>query len=200
MKKTFLILSLVLVAFQIGKTQKTFSISGQVISAINKKPLLDYEGVSVGIANDPKSVVNIDSIGKFKIQNLKEGVYKVVVLDIRHKSFDTTVVVAQKDIKGLTILLPCECIEFNKSSALDDIANDEPKLLLKGGIAPFYDDNQEVTEKKYKFKYYEFGCQVVEWECAEAYSSIIFKHLDKKFGYKWRNDVRNDVLFLKNKN
>jgi hypothetical protein len=200
MKKIIFIIYIILCLQQISVGQKTFSISGRVISAINHKPLFDYEDVSVAIANDPKSVAYIDSIGRFKIENLKEGKYKIVILDFIYEPFDTTVIVSQKDIKGLVLALKYDCIGFDKDSAYQDIKNGEPKLLLSGGIAPWFGEDDDVFEKKYGFKYYEFGCQHVVMECVEAYSSIVFDYLDKKFGKKWRKEVRSDVLYLKNRN
>jgi hypothetical protein len=197
MKKIILITSFILSLYQIGVGQKTFSISGQVVSAINYKPIFDYANVTVCIKDNPKSIVNIDSFGRFSMKNLKEGQYKIIVFDIAHKPFDTIISIPQNNINGLTIALECDCMGFDKNTAKKDIENRKPKLLLFGSIAPIIYKNQEKFEKKYKIKYEDFGCMPPQMECIEAYNQFIFEYLDKTFGKKWRKDVREDVCFFK---
>ncbi|SIS46409.1 hypothetical protein SAMN05421766_1028 [Zobellia uliginosa] len=78
-----------------------------------------------------------------------------------------------------------------------DIKNGMPFLLLAGGIAPTIIATDPKFEKDYKIYFYEFGCTGPENELIIAYNKVIFEHLNREFGKKWRKEVRNDVVGLK---
>ena len=56
---------------------------------------------------------------------------------------------------------------------------------------------QDKFEKKYNIEYYDFGCTPPNEECVIQYNKTIFANLDKKYGRKWRKEVRKDVIGLK---
>jgi hypothetical protein len=86
---------------------------------------------------------------------------------------------------------------FSEKTAQDDVAAGRPKLLLTGGIAPLVYSNQVKFEKKYKVEYFDFNCTSDLNECILSYNKVIFDFLDKKYGTKWRKEVRKDVIGFK---
>lgn len=78
-----------------------------------------------------------------------------------------------------------------------DIQNENPFLLLMGGIAPTIIATDPQFEKKYDIYFYEFGCTEPENEIIIAYNRIIFEHLNKTHGKKWIKEVRDDVIGFK---
>ena len=87
--------------------------------------------------------------------------------------------------------------EAEKMAALD-IENGIPFLLLMGGIAPTIISTDPQFEKKYGIYFFEFGCSGPENEKIIAYNQVIFKHLNKEYGNKWKKEVRKDVIGFKN--
>lgn len=87
------------------------------------------------------------------------------------------------------------CGFFHKETAIYDVKNKKIQLLLKSGIAPKMYDNQDAFCKKYSVKYIELGCMGDSKACLRQYNRVMANYLDKKFGKKWRKDVREDVLF-----
>ncbi len=190
---------------QVCVGQKTYSISGQVISEISKKPLIYSTSIKINIKGDTSKTVFLDENGLFKILNITSGDYTLIMQtpdEAGNYSYirkDTVLSINEKN-KNLIWILDCsycECRNFDKEGALNDIRNGKIKLVLCGGISPLFYKNQEEDEKKYGFTYYEFGCLPIEDECIEAYNDVIFDYLDKKFGNKWRFEVRKDVLGLR---
>jgi len=68
------------------------------------------------------------------------------------------------------------------------------KLLLIGGEAPIIYSSQRKFERKYKVRYYDFGCLAPYKQCVISYNETIFDYLNKKYGVKWRIEIRNDVI------
>ncbi len=86
--------------------------------------------------------------------------------------------------------------EAGKMAELD-IENENPFLLLMGGIAPTIIATDPQFEKKYGIYFYEFGCAGPENEIIIAYNKIIFEHLNSTKGKKWIKEVRDDVIGFK---
>ena len=70
-------------------------------------------------------------------------------------------------------------------------------LLLQGGIAPFVITTDKAFENKYQVYYYDFGCNAPNLECVKTYNELVFRHLTKLYGNKWKKEVRKDVIGLK---
>ncbi|WCO03539.1 FEKKY domain-containing protein [Psychroserpens ponticola] len=88
-------------------------------------------------------------------------------------------------------------IQKAKEMAEMDIKNEIPFLLLAGGIAPTIIATDPIFEKEYKIYFYEFGCTSPEKDLIIAYNEVIFEHLIKDYGNKWKKEIRNDVIGFK---
>jgi hypothetical protein len=141
-------------------------------------------------------ITDIDSLGNYKFENLKSGIYKIKVLNFNIQPQEITVELKDKSITDFNLVFTSDC-EVNKEIAEIDIEKKKPRLLLIGSIAPITYKNQGVFEKKYNIKYYDFGCTSPSEECAIQYNKTIFDYLDKIYGRKWRKEVRKDVIGLK---
>ena len=215
MKKNSLLIAVICFLTQMGFSQKEYSISGQVFSAISGSPLSDYyhcDCIRVRLKEDSTKWVMIDPNGFFELKNLKKGKYRMVV-ELSGDAYpntwnardDTLLTIGNKSLKNVKIMAKCpfcECDNFNKEGAYNDIEKGTPQLLLFNGInaqmsvSPEALEEELKSEKKYGFRYYEFGCLPIDYEYMEAYSRVIFKYLDKKFGKIWRKEVRGDVRCL----
>ena len=141
-------------------------------------------------------IVDIDSLGNYKFENLKSGIYKIRVINFNLKPQEFIIELKDKSITDFHLIITADC-EVNKEIAEIDIENKKPRLLLIGSIAPIIYNNQCIFEKKYNIEYYDFGCLPPSEECVIQYNKTVFNYLDKKFGRKWRKEVRKDVIGLK---
>ncbi|WP_316831876.1 hypothetical protein [Pedobacter aquatilis] len=83
---------------------------------------------------------------------------------------------------------------YSEKLAAADIKAGNIKFLLRGGIAPTYFKGQELFEKKYGLKYYEFGCVMPADISIKDYNKVVAAFMDGKFGKDWRKEVRKDVV------
>ncbi|MCX2575369.1 FEKKY domain-containing protein [Pedobacter sandarakinus] len=70
-------------------------------------------------------------------------------------------------------------------------------LLLQSGISPVVITTDKNFENKYQVYYYDFGCNAPNTECVKTYNELVFRHLTRMYGNKWKKEVRNDVIGLK---
>ncbi len=141
-------------------------------------------------------ITDIDSLGNYKFENLKSGVYKIQVVDFNIKPKEFNVELKNESITNFHLIISADC-EVNKEIAETDIKKKKPRLLLIGSIAPMIYKNQGEFEKKYNIEYYDFGCTPPSEECVIQYNKTVFEYLDKKYGQNWRKEVRKDVIGLK---
>lgn len=195
MKKLFwlIILNLSISGISHSLNSDYFSIKGKVKLLAGLELTIPIEAyVTIKSAN---KFVIADSLGNYKIDSLKSGIYIIAVHGFGYQETDTTINVS-KSISDLDLLIIAEC-EINKDIAQHDIDKNKPRLLLSGGIAPVIYSDQDKFEKKYGVKYYDYGCVTPSYECIEQYNKEIFKYLDNKFGKSWRREVRKDVIGFK---
>ena len=88
------------------------------------------------------------------------------------------------------------CVKFNKEKALVEIKNKTPKLVIVGGIVRAARPGDARFAKKYKIQFIDTGCAIENSDCIAAYNKVIFAFLDRKYGKKWRKQVRQDLLGL----
>jgi hypothetical protein len=145
--------------------------------------------------NNKGLVATTDSLGSFRLDNLKQGKYELKVIGDSFSNIDTTITIVDKPITSLKLLAISEC-GVNQDIAQRDISNQKQRLLLAGGIAPVMYIHQDRFEKKYNVLYDDFGCLAPNHDCIVKYNKVIFKYLDSKYGKKWRKEVRKDVIGL----
>ncbi|WP_299991871.1 carboxypeptidase-like regulatory domain-containing protein [uncultured Pontibacter sp.] len=195
MKTVFLILLLLTIhldSFSQTENQATAFIEGRIVSGVNNKPLAN---VPVYLKHSTIGTIT-DSLGYFKIKDVPQGNYHLIAREFGYAETEKAISVRSEPIKDLDITLAADC-RYDRTAAKGDIASGKPKLLLVGSIAPVVYKNQHVFERKYKVEYFDFGCTPPAYECIKEYNKAIFSYLDKKYGDKWRKEVRPDVMFLK---
>ena len=190
--------------------QQTFSISGQVVSEISNAPLSYFKGLKIYMEGKTVKKTSLDKNGEFHFKNLTEGRYRIFmkVPDYSDKkyyiSLDTLIYLDAKSIKPLTLihLCPfCDCKGIDRAGALADVKKAYPKLLFASGVSgpdfsrpefrPFIDKYGVYVQL------YDFGCVRVDSDCIDAYTTIAFAYLDKRFGKKWRKYAPDGTINLK---
>lgn len=138
----------------------------------------------------------LNDVGFFEFKNLEENskhFLKFSAFGYTHKEIEIN---TTTDSINLEVTLTTIC-NYNDIVAENDWKSNNPKLFLFGSISPIANTKNDIKfEKKYKIQYYDFGCTPEVQECIKLYNEQIFIFLDKKYGTKWRNEVRKDVLFL----
>ncbi|MEI6823748.1 MAG: hypothetical protein WCL51_17595 [Bacteroidota bacterium] len=139
-----------------------------------------------------------DSLGNFKFNNLKQGVYKFTIYGQPQLIEIANIHLDSSSLENIEVLINANDDWVSKEIAAIDIKIGKPKLLLAGGITPIIYNNQHKFEKKYHVKYYDYGDLInVPFESMEEYNNKIFEYLDSKYGKKWRLEIRKDVIGLK---
>ena len=177
-----------------GLTSAQVEIRGTVLSELTAmKPDADIY-IEVLQSRHPGTIA--DSLGKFRLEYLepnKEYLLKISAFGFPTQEFE---VVTSTGIANELFLLKAEC-EFDAEKADSDWQNRTPKLLLFGSIAPVANTKADQRfEKKYKIKYYDFGCTPPAMDCLKLYNERIFELMDEKYGKEWRKKVRPDVEYL----
>ncbi|WP_405207102.1 carboxypeptidase-like regulatory domain-containing protein [Aquimarina sp. LLG6339-5] len=199
MTKILTILFLFITLFSIAQSEKenTIEISGIVYSSVNNKPLSD-----VIVSFDSRSRgASTNENGEFKyVYNLRSGdsIEKIETIAMGYKPLDTIINVNSGKNINLNIILKPH-LGINRQQALDHIEIGKINLLLSGGIAPVVYQSDEKFSKKYNLNFVEFGCEAVAEESLYEYNKTVFEYLDKKYGKKWRKEIRKDIIGLKNK-
>ncbi|SNR14015.1 FEKKY domain-containing protein [Tenacibaculum jejuense] len=175
--------------------KKNFYISGQAKIIIGNDTLPCNE-LSLKLKNK-HTYAYTDSLGYFEFKNLKKGKYVLEMIYNTASKNKFEVNIVDKSIKNFDIVFNSNC-EFTSITAEKDIQENNIRLLITGGIAPIYHRDQHLAEKKYSFKYYDFGCVIEDFKCIDQYNKTIFEYFDKKYSEKWRKEVRDDIYGLKN--
>jgi hypothetical protein len=197
MKIALIIVAIILscyFAFSQEQDYGRYSIRGEVIANLGIGQFAISEStIFLSGTKDDGTSSNVN--GEFSFNNLKIGKYKLEVFS-EYGLYDTLINIENQDISGIKIVFYYNC-EYNKESALRDIENRKPKLLIFGGIAPTFNVHQHKFEKKYKIEYLVFGDDgPPPYECVLEYNLTVFKSLTEKYGNKWRSEVRQDVVGL----
>ncbi|RZA00621.1 MAG: carboxypeptidase regulatory-like domain-containing protein [Sphingobacteriaceae bacterium] len=183
----FLFFTIMLPAIVMAQ-DSTYYIKGTILVGIR------FPIVNIELRNaDDKFLGTTTSAGLqgFRFKNLSNGNYKLVN---KKYNISSPFTIKNQSINSFDITV--NGCEVNSEVAQEDIKNNTLKLLLAGGIAPVYYEGQEKFEKKFNINYYEYGCTPPEMKCLRGYNKETFKHLDKKYGKRWRKEVRPDVIGL----
>ena len=80
----------------------------------------------------------------------------------------------------------------------DSIYN-EIRIFGFGSFEPIaFSRNDSLFEIKYKVKYVLYGCEAkFKFEEMAEYNLEVAKYLDRYYGKMWRNELRLDVIALK---
>ena len=193
---TILFLFITLLCNAQSEKENTIEISGIVYSSVNNKPLSD-----VTISFDSRSRgASTNENGEFKyVYHLRSGdsIEKIETIAIGYKPLDSIINVNSGKNIDLNIILKPH-LGINRQQALDHIKIGKINLLLSGGIAPVVYQSDKKFSKKYNLNFVEFGCEAVAEESLYEYNKTVFEYLDKKYGKKWRKEIRKDIIGLKN--
>ena len=85
------------------------------------------------------------------------------------------------------------CTLFNREKALQEIKNKSPKIIIVGGIIRAGRPGDGKFAKRYKIQFVDTGCVIEDADCIAAYNKATFEYLDKKYGKKWRKQIRQDL-------
>lgn len=189
---------LVILVFQLG------------ILAINGQKSAEYKFVINGIIGMSNvvpiqdAVIEIDDQVKFTNESGEFSIKlesEEIQIKIHHLGFSKIDTILKKnELNSRTELIIIADCWVNKELAISDIANNEIKLLLVGGIASVFVLGQESAEESFNFRYDDFGCVAPPDECIKEYNFMMFKYLDNMYGKSWRKIVRKDVIGLNENN
>jgi hypothetical protein len=172
-----------------------FKIEGKAFAKLSGRKIVKIEPAIV-LSGTMNGMTDINEKGEFAFINLKPGKYKIEILSL-YGYQDTTVTIVDKNIFGIEFVLFPTC-QFTNAVAHEDINNGKPKLLIYGGIAPVYNIDQGIFEKKYGIEYYNLSDASPDpYECVQEYNKVIFNYLTNKYGKRWRKEVRRDVVGIK---
>ena len=177
-----------------GITYGQTEIVGKVISGVSgEKPISD---IYVQELMSKQPLIMADSLGNFRIEYLapnKKYIIEISAFGYGKQKFD---VETKNGMNKVTFELKADC-EYNAERAESDWKNGTANLLLIGSIAPIANSpSDKGFEKKFKIKYFDFGCEPPIDVCLKEYNTRIFELMDNKYGMKWRKKVRSDVEYL----
>ena len=93
------------------------------------------------------------------------------------------------------------CMGYDSLGAIEDIKNGTPFILTVSDIVPtMFSDEDHHFENDYKVIYKDLGgaLQMSYSDCIVKYNKVIIRHLDDKFGKKWRRFAHKNVCALNN--
>ncbi|MBI4546909.1 MAG: carboxypeptidase regulatory-like domain-containing protein [Ignavibacteriae bacterium] len=173
--------------------QDNVSIHGFVKSEINDKPI-PYGRVRIGQLG---LWTFVNSAGWYKLENVPPGKYTVSFISEGFITKDTSISVDGPHDLKLDLAMTSKS-PVNAALAERDIQLNTPRLLhITGIVSASYSFRDHRFEKEYGVKYYSYGCVSPPEHCLIEYNRIIFGYLDNKFGTRWRNYVREDIIGLK---
>ncbi|MEQ8908958.1 MAG: carboxypeptidase-like regulatory domain-containing protein [Vicingaceae bacterium] len=162
--------------------------------------------VKVYLISDSDTIkTEADIDGKFSFSNLSQSEYKIITSYVGYLPSDSIIELNSEDIfieltiKVDSTKLPFNTADyaFNANTANRDILNDSISLLLLGGIVTrAITDEDSKFEEKYKVNFLSRGCIRLGEDNEAEYNKVMFEYLDKKYGKKWRKEVRKDVIGL----
>lgn len=195
---------LVLISFSIYSQDSTqtgdLHISGQIelqgADIISK----DRLGLLTKVqSNDSTKTIlfDIQDNGYFKIDALKAGRYRLTFrVNEDYRVIDTVLTMSTDNFHDIRITpiikRPCT-YEAGK-----DIETNNISILVvcdKGLRVNSKADHS--FEKKFNVRYLILSQPIPNPNCLKRYNEIIFNHLDKEFGERWRKSVRRDSIGFK---
>ena len=171
------------------------TLKGKIISSISRDtPHNQAYILEKGTSNGTIA----DSLGFFTlIPEQRKEIYMLEIILSGYPTLDYKFDSKWTKLKNpKSIVLYSNC-KINFASVVKDFKEDNLKLYISGGIAPIANSKKDKRfEKKYKVRYYDFGCEIQSYECLEEYNKVVFKLLDARHGSEWRDTVRKDVVSI----
>ena len=195
--KTAISLLIILISslgFSQNDKSDTITIKGIIFSEVDGKPL---ENAYINYTSKYKYSITNEN-GKFEYKYLKKKKdlnEKIEISALGYEKYDTIIDLNKDDIIDLFIVLKTR-FGLNRQKALEDINQGEINILLSGGIAPVIYKGDKKFTKKYQVNFIEYGCEAISERSLIEYNQTVFEYLDKKFGEKWRKEIRDDVSGL----
>lgn len=149
-----------------------------------------------------------DTTGSLRFDSLPAGRYRLNILHPGYHIFDTLIDIQRCTSDYSFQLRPfsdadslyTEYSEFTTEGALRDIANNNMRILLPGGlIQETINASDSLFEQKYHVRFLNRGCVRLPGEDQNTYNQEIFKYLDNKYGRRWRREIRQDAIGLQKK-
>lgn len=168
--------------------QVPITLSGKVIS---EEGVIPNAYLTIGA----QGTLTNDS-GLFQFQCLDEsntGIIRIQVSTLGYRTQEFEYPVKEVNLKDLTIILSL-FPDITAETALADINNGELRFLLSGGIAPVIYASDKKFTRKYGVSFYEFGCEAVAAEALKSYNEKVAEYLDHRYGIKWRQKIRPDIM------
>jgi hypothetical protein len=192
MRSFSIILSLLLASNCASARSDECSITGQITSARNGKPLSSASVMLRGTVTGSIA----DSSGRYLIRHIPPGKHSVRVMHLGYEIADTVVELQNGISTVVDIALQTTC-SVDESKARSDIAQKTVRLLLIGSLMPQANSPEDdAFEKHYGVEYFDYGCTPPAHECVIEYNRTIFQYLDERYGTGWRKSVRGDVVGL----
>jgi hypothetical protein len=179
-------------------------IEGTVLDKSNSDGLpftnikIEYKGITNSAITDLH--------GKFYFKNITSDSIHLFINHSGYFIIDTTINSVSNPlnlkfelINDTSYIYQISLSKYNKKGALEDIKRGKIQLLLPGGLisSPTF-SNDSVFKEKYKLTFKSQGCVRLNGENEKAYNLEVFKYLDLKYGKTWRDEIRKDVIGLKN--
>ena len=167
----------------------------------NTNELLPIAFVRLVKPNDT-SYLESDFSDTFAFPNLSPGFYSINIRANAYMPIDTLIYL-EKASKRIFKLFPDTTVyeiyvsDNNSKGAIADIEKGTIELFLRSGIIGVNISSIDtIFESKYKVKYKSLGCISLHGDNLNEYNQTIFAYLDKKYGKKWREEIRRDVIGL----
>ena len=162
--------------------------------SVPKGKSIPEEGVHITILFEDKHYFS-NQEGNYEFKGLKKNSrYVVRVLAYGFKPSEFEIITSSNTSTIINIDYEMNC-EFTSKRALKDWKEGNAKLLLSSGLVSYVDPKRDsIFKSKYNVEYFDFGCNGPNGRCLDDYNSKIFKLLDKKYGKKWRKDIRKYLI------
>lgn len=178
-----------LTTWNFAQSVDTLKIQGRVVSSTKGTPV---SGGSIITTKDKATSSGYD--GEFKISGLRQGKHKISFRSVGYYKKDTTINMENSTENFVLTVVP-KCSDYFVASK--DIKRGRAKILTDREVMEDLSLTDREFEKKYGVSFNFPELIVPPEECIVDYNKNVFEFLDNKFGKKWREEIRKDILGLK---
>jgi hypothetical protein len=194
MKKLFLTILFINSIIGFSQEENEILIKGIVLSEVNGKPLENVFVIykSKGLSSETNDKGEFEYKYRIREKNIVETIQ---LFASGYENLDTIIQVGKPGKYIFNFVLKPR-FGLNRDKALEDIKNGEINILESSGIVPVLHKSDSKFAKKYNLHFTDYGCEPISWESLYEYNKTVFEYLDKKYGTKWRNKIRKDIIGL----